>query len=77
MSGASCRQVYLDHELDSRTGRLQCEEGEVKCDVCTEEEREAAHIAVLQCVYMAEQESEARREQDRMLDSGIDMPSSA
>jgi superfamily II DNA helicase RecQ len=77
MSGASCRRVHLDHVLDGRTGRLRCEEGEVKCDVCAEEEREAAHIAALQRAYMAEQESEARREQDRMLDSGIDMPSSA
>jgi hypothetical protein len=76
ISGASCRRVHLDHELDGRTDRLRCEEREVKCDACVEEEREAAHIAALQCAYIAEQESEARREQDRMLDSGIDMPSS-
>jgi len=77
ISGASCRRVHLDHELDGRTDRVRCEAGEVRCDVCVEDEQEAAHMAALQRAYMAEQERKARREQDRMLDSGIEVPSSA
>jgi superfamily II DNA helicase RecQ len=76
ISGASCRRVHLDHELDGRADRVRCEDGEVACDVCEADAREAAHAAALQRAYAAEQERAARVEHDRMLDSGIDMPSS-
>src|SRR6201995_3756726 len=76
ISGISCRRIHLDHILDGRTDRVRCEEGEVKCDVCEEDEREMAHAAALQEAYMAEQQREAHHEQDRMLDSGIEGASS-
>ena len=76
ISGISCRRIHLDHILDGRTDRVRCEEGEVKCDVCEEDEREMAHVAALQEAYMAEQQREAHHERDEMLDGGINMTSS-
>jgi hypothetical protein len=76
ISGISCRRVHLDHVLDGRTDRVQCEEGEEKCDVCEEDDQVMAHAAALQEAYMAEQERVARHEPEQILDSGIDMPSS-
>jgi RecQ family ATP-dependent DNA helicase len=34
MSGARCRRVYLDQEMDGRRDRVRCEDGEEACDVC-------------------------------------------
>jgi RecQ family ATP-dependent DNA helicase len=34
MSGARCRRVYLDQEMDGRRDRVGCEDGEEACDVC-------------------------------------------
>jgi RecQ family ATP-dependent DNA helicase len=34
MSGARCRRVYLDEEMDGRRDRIGCEDGEEACDVC-------------------------------------------
>lgn len=34
MSGARCRRVYLDQEMDGRHDRVGCEDGEEACDIC-------------------------------------------
>jgi len=34
ISGAQCRRIDLDQEMDGRTDRVRCEEGEERCDVC-------------------------------------------
>ena len=34
ISGAQCRRVDLDREIDSRVDRARCEEGEERCDIC-------------------------------------------
>ena len=61
ISGMSYQRVHLDHELDDRTDRIRCEEGEEVCDVCAEDDRMAEHTAALQQEYVAEREREARR----------------
>jgi len=76
ISGMSCRRVHLDHELDGRTDRGRCEEGEEKCDVCADDDRMAEHAAGVQRAYMVEQERGAQGQQEQMFDSGIDVPSS-
>ncbi|KAG9241062.1 P-loop containing nucleoside triphosphate hydrolase protein, partial [Calycina marina] len=37
ISGARCRRIYLDEELDGRIDRLRCEEGDEVCDICQED----------------------------------------
>ena len=71
ISGILCRRVHLDQELDGRTDRVRCEEGEERCDVCCEDERTMAQAAALQEAYTAEQEREARHAAHRILDIGI------
>ena len=34
ISGEQCRRIHLDQEMDGRTDRIQCKEGEEQCDVC-------------------------------------------
>lgn len=35
VSGARCRRVYLDQEIDRRVNRVRCEEEEEeRCDMC-------------------------------------------
>jgi superfamily II DNA helicase RecQ len=34
VSGVECRRVILDRVMDGRMGRTECEEGELKCDIC-------------------------------------------
>ncbi|KAH7413538.1 P-loop containing nucleoside triphosphate hydrolase protein, partial [Cadophora sp. MPI-SDFR-AT-0126] len=36
MSGAKCRRIYLDQEMDGRIDRVRCEDEEERCDVCYE-----------------------------------------
>jgi RecQ family ATP-dependent DNA helicase len=76
ISGISCRRVWLDQELDGRTDRSRCEKGEQVCDVCAEEDQMVAEAEALREAYIANQEKEARYQEDRMWDSGIGMPSS-
>jgi RecQ family ATP-dependent DNA helicase len=73
VSGAACRRVYLDQEMDGRMDRVRCEDEEERCDVCQEsdammDELEAQRRACIQ----REQEK-----QDRLMDSAIDMPTSS
>jgi hypothetical protein len=42
--GARCRRIELDSEMDGRTDRWRCEEGEERCDVCRADDLEAAEI---------------------------------
>jgi superfamily II DNA helicase RecQ len=34
ISGAQCRRVGLDREMDGRVDRVRCEEGEERCNIC-------------------------------------------
>ena len=70
ISGAQCRRIDLDRELDGRMNRRRCEEGEERCDVCQKDDAMMEEGEALREAYMAEQE----RGQE-ILDSGIDMPS--
>lgn len=36
VSGAACRQIYLDREMDGRVNRVRCEDEEERCDMCRE-----------------------------------------
>ena len=76
ISGISCRRVWLDQELDGRTDRRRCEKEEQVCDVCAEEDQMVAETEALREAYIANPEKDARYQEDRMLDSGIGMPSS-
>jgi len=73
VSGAGCRRVYLDREMDGRIDRVRCEDEEERCDVCQAsgammDELEAQRQAYIQ----REQEK-----QDRLIDSAIDIPTSS
>jgi RecQ family ATP-dependent DNA helicase len=71
ISGAQCRRIDLDQELDGRTDRRRCEEGEERCDVCQKSDSMMEEAEALREAYMAEQERQ------EALDSGIDMASQA
>jgi superfamily II DNA helicase RecQ len=77
VSGISCRRVWLDQELDGRTDRTGCEQGEEKCDVCAEDDKMVAEAEELRRMYIASQERHEQCQDDRALDSGIGMSSSA
>jgi superfamily II DNA helicase RecQ len=40
-----CRRVVMSEYLDGRFGRVECEDGEQKCDICAERERERGEEA--------------------------------
>jgi len=40
IAGQGCRRIVLDREMDGRTDRAGCEEGEERCDRCVEGEEE-------------------------------------
>jgi len=69
ISREQCRRIYLDQEIDGRTDCIRCEEGEERCNVCQNDGEAAAEAEALQQAYITEQ--------DRMLDSSINMPSSS
>ncbi len=66
ISGAGCRRVYLDQEMDGRTDRVRCEEGEERCDICQKDDAMLEEAEALQQAYIAEEE-----------DSGIGMTCSS
>jgi len=68
ISGERCRRIHLDQEMDGRTNRIRCEEGEERCDVCWKDDEAAAEADALQRAFA---------EQEQRLDSAIDMPSSS
>jgi hypothetical protein len=72
VSGAKCRRIYLDQEMDGRIDRVRCEDGEERCDVCQAsnsmmEELEARRQAYVQ---------EVQEKEEPSMDSAIDIPSS-
>jgi hypothetical protein len=71
LSGGRCRRIYLDGEMDGRMDRVRCEEGEERCDVCQDSDGMVERMEAQRQAYVQEE-----REQDRSLDSGIDIPSS-
>jgi RecQ family ATP-dependent DNA helicase len=75
ISGAQCRRIDLDQEMDGRTDRARCEEGEERCDVCQKSDNMMEEAEALQQAYTAEQRKEGRQH-ETVLDSGIDIPSS-
>ena len=77
ISGERCWWIYLDQEMDGRFNYVQCEDGEEKCNVCQKDEQAIEEAETMQNAYIAEQERQAMYKQDRMLDSGINMPSSS
>ena len=72
ISGAQCRRVDLDREMDGRVDRARCEEGEERCDICQDSDAMMEEAEALRQAY---QES-VRSRPEPTLDSGIDIPSS-
>ena len=76
VSGISCRRVWLDQELDGRTNRIRCEEGEQRCNVCIEDDRIMTESDALREAYIAQQENKAHRRGVETCDSGVGLMSS-
>jgi RecQ family ATP-dependent DNA helicase len=74
ISGAQCRRIDLDREMDGRVDRLRCEDGEERCDICRKSDAMMEEAEALREAYQAEQNKRYRSEQT--FDSGIDIPSS-
>ncbi len=73
VSGAACRRVYLDREMDGRMDRVRCEDEEERCDVCQASDAMMDELEAQRQAYVqGEQEK-----QDRLMDSAIDMPTSS
>lgn len=72
MSGAACRRIYLDQEIDGRVDRVRCEDKEERCDVCQESN---TIIEKLEAQRQADQVEQDK--QDPRVDSGIVIPSSS
>ena len=77
ISGARCRRIYLDQEMDGRLDRVRCEEGEERCDVCQGSDAMMERMDAQRQAFNQEEARRERQKQDRMMDSGIDIPSSS
>jgi hypothetical protein len=75
ISGAQCRRIDLDREMDSRIDRIQCKKGKEQCNICQKSDAMMEEAEALRQAYMTQQEKE-RYQQEPTLDSGIDIPSS-
>jgi len=73
ISGARCRRIHLDQEMNGRTDRVGCEGGEEKCDVCQLDDQAMAEAEQLRRLYNTKHAKESSEER---LDSGIGMTSS-
>jgi hypothetical protein len=51
MSGAKCRRVYLDQEMDGRIDRVRCEDEEERCDVCQASDARMGELETQQQAY--------------------------
>ena len=51
ISGERCRRIHLDQDMDGRTNRIRCEEGEERCDVCWKDDEAAAEADALQQAF--------------------------
>lgn len=72
VSGAACRRVYLDREMDGRMDRVRCEDEEERCDVCQASDAMMDDLEAQRRVYIQREQEK----QDRLMDSAIDMPTS-
>ena len=72
MSGAACRRVYLDREMDGRVDRARCEDEEERCDVCRESDAMMDELEAQRQAYVQRE----HEKQERLMDSAIDIPSS-
>jgi RecQ family ATP-dependent DNA helicase len=73
VSGAACRRVYLDREMDGRMDRARCEDEEEGCDVCRENDAMMDELEAQRQAYIHRE----HEKQDRSMDSAIDMPTSS
>jgi RecQ family ATP-dependent DNA helicase len=65
LSGDKCRRIFLDAEMDARTDRLRCEEGEARCDVCEQDDAMMAELEAQRAAYIrGEQDGEGEREEE-------------
>jgi hypothetical protein len=58
ISGAQCRRIDLDQEMDGRVDRVGCKEGEERCNVYQKSNAIMEEAEALQQAYIAEQEKE-------------------
>ena len=72
VSGAKCRRVYLDQEMDGRIDRVRCEEGEERCDVCRASDAMMDELEAQRQAYVQQE----HYQYNRGVDSGIQMPTS-
>jgi len=73
VSGARCRRIYLDHEMDGRIDRVRCEDAEERCDVCQASDTMMDELEAQRQVYI----HRAQEKQNRLADSAIHMPTSS
>jgi len=72
-SGAVCRRVYLDREMDGRMDRVRCEDEEERCDVCQASDAMMDELEAQRQAYSHREQEK----QDRLTDSAINMPTSS
>lgn len=73
VSGAKCRRIYLDHEMDGRIDRVRCEGEEEHCDVCQASDAMMDELEAKRQAYI----QDAKEKEERTMDSAIDFPSSS
>jgi superfamily II DNA helicase RecQ len=73
VSGAGCRRVYLDREMDGRMDRVRCEDEEERCDVCQASDVMMDDLEAQRRAYIQQEQEK----QDQLMDSAIDMPTSS
>ncbi|KAK6591435.1 DNA helicase [Botrytis cinerea] len=72
VSGAACRRVYLDGEMDGRMDRVRCADEEERCDVCQASDAMMDELEAQQQAYIHREQEK----QDRFTDSAIHSTSS-
>lgn len=70
ISGAWCRYIYLDQEMDGQQDQVRYEEGEERCDVCQKDDVYFVEAEALRQAYIREQEQEQRVVEEEEDDSG-------
>jgi len=73
VSGAACRRVYLDREMDGRMDRVRCEDEEERCDMCQASDAMIDELEGQRQAYIQREQEK----QDRLMDSAIGMPTSS
>jgi hypothetical protein len=76
VSGAKCRRIYMDQEMDGRINRVRCEHEEERCDVCCESDTMMEELEVKRQAYIQEARMEQGKD-NRFMDNAIDIPSSS